>query len=71
MTGNHEKDAKAFIQKIREMNSHMNIAATLPMILDKDIEEIVDRVYKEAHTYPTPVIWSKEELRKLILKMRG
>ncbi len=71
VTGNQEENAKAFIRKLREMNQHMHIAEHLPMILEEDIPEIANRVAEEAHAYPTPVIWSKKELKKLILTIKG
>ncbi len=66
-----EKSAKEFICRIRKMNNHMQIPKNLPQIQESDIPEIVQRVTKEVHVYPTPVIWGKEELRELILEIRG
>ncbi|WP_139355783.1 iron-containing alcohol dehydrogenase [Clostridium felsineum] len=71
ITGGTEKEkAQNFILKIREINKHMEIPESLNVVKKKDIPEIISRAIKEANpAYPVPVIWDKEDFKKVIERL--
>lgn len=70
--GADNKDkALKFISWIEDMKIKMNIPKGIDCIKDEDIETIVDWAEKEANPlYPVPVIWNKNDFRKLIDELR-
>lgn len=70
--GTDEKDkALKFISWIEETNSKMNIPKGFDCIKDSDIEQIITWADKEANPlYPVPVLWNRNDFRKLINSIR-
>ena len=70
--GNSEADkAEAFIRWIEDLKKEMQIPAGVNMIRDEDVEQIITWALKEANPlYPVPVVWGREDLRKLIRTLR-
>lgn len=63
--------AQAFIRWIEDMKEEMQIPAGVNMIRDEDVEQIITWALKEANPlYPVPVIWGRDDLRKLIRTLR-
>lgn len=61
-----EAAAKAFIKKIRTMNSSMNIPDKLKGIQKEDIPQLATYAEKEANPlYPVPKLMTRKELEKL------
>lgn len=61
-----EQKAKQFIQAVKDMNRRMNIPEKLEGIKEKDIPVLVGRAYAEANPlYPVPVIFSKEDFKRI------
>lgn len=71
MTDETEKDlALNFISRIEEMNRQMNIPDHFDCIQEEDIDQMIEWAMAEANPlYPVPVIWTKEEFRRLIRKI--
>ena len=64
--------AEGFIAWIESLKREMNIPVGADMILDKDIEQMITWAMKEANPlYPVPVIWGREDFRKLIATLRA
>ena len=64
--------AENFIRWIEEMKKEMEIPAGADMILDKDVEQIITWAMAEANPlYPVPVIWGREDFRRLIAGLRA
>ena len=58
--------ARAFIEKLKQMNANMNIPTTLKGIKKEDIPMMAEHADKEGNPlYPVPVLWNKEELEKV------
>ena len=69
-TNNKEK-ALNFISWIEEMKDKMNIPKGFDCIKDEDIEQIITWADAEANPlYPVPVIWNRNDFRKLIESIR-
>ena len=70
---NDEQKAKAFIQKIKDMNKQMNIPEKFEgVIKEEDIPVMVERAYKEAcPLYPVPKFMSKKELADTYKSLMG
>lgn len=63
--------AAGFISWIEHTNAKMGLPSTFDMIEDKDIDQMIAWAMKEANPlYPVPVVWSKEDFRKLIESIR-
>ena len=63
--------AQNFIAWIEDMKKEMHIPDGIDCILDEDVEQIIDWAMAEANPlYPTPVIWEREDFRKLIDTLR-
>ena len=59
------ESAKAFIEKIKEMNREMNIPEKLSGIKEEDIPILAEIADKEANPlYPVPKLMDKYELRQ-------
>ena len=65
-TGTDAEKAETFIQWIEAMNAHMGLPAGFSMIRDEDIPQMCQWAMAEANpVYPVPVVWGKEQFRKL------
>jgi alcohol dehydrogenase class IV len=63
--------AEGFIRWIEETNAKMGLPDGFDMIQDKDIEQMITWARKEANPlYPVPVVWSRDDFRTLIAKIR-
>ena len=63
--------AEGFIRWIEETNAKMGLPNSFDVIRDEDIEQMITWARKEANPlYPVPVVWSREDLRKLIEMIR-
>ena len=63
--------AEGFIAWIEEMKRETDIPAGADMIQDKDIEQIITWALAEANPlYPVPVVWGREDFRRLIAGLR-
>ena len=70
--GTPAEKAERFIAWIEDMKVKMNIPAGVDVIEDKDVEQIITWALKEANPlYPVPVIWGREDMRKLIATVRN
>lgn len=68
----HEQKANKFIDEIKRMNSKMDIPKTVKGINKKDIPFMVKRALQEANPlYPVPKILYKEDMNKLIHKIKA
>ena len=68
---NEERKALAFIDWIEELQREMGIPSGFDCIRDEDIPQIVAWADAEANPlYPVPVVWSKKELRRLVISIR-
>ena len=72
MSGNTpEEKAEAFISWIEQLKKDMDIPVGIDVIRDEDIEKIIDWADAEANPlYPVPVIWQRDDFRKLINNLR-
>ncbi len=70
--GNSEAEkAEAFIRWIEDIKKEMQIPVGVNMIKDEDVEQIITWALKEANPlYPVPVIWGRDDLRRLIHTLR-
>jgi alcohol dehydrogenase class IV len=68
ISGNSDEEkAEAFIRWIEETNIRMGLPAKFSVVKDKDIDQMIKWASKEANPlYPVPVIWGREDFRKLI-----
>ncbi len=70
--GSVSDKAKAFIQKIKDMNAYMNIPTSIDKIQEEDIPLMTDRAFAEANPlYPVPVIMSKKDFADMYRKIKG
>ena len=64
--------ANAFIGWIEEANARMGLPSKFDVIRDADIEQMITWADQEANPlYPVPVIWGKEDFRRLIDTVRA
>lgn len=64
--------AEGFIAWIEDMKRRMDIPVGADMIQDKDIEQMITWALAEANPlYPVPVIWGREDFRRLIASLRA
>lgn len=64
--------ATKLIEEVERLNNKFNIPATLPVINEQDIDELASYADKEANPlYPVPVLWDRQKLRKIFLKIKG
>ncbi len=60
--------AQAFIEWIQQMNDQMQIPRTIDDIQTADIDQMVTYAEAEGNPlYPVPVLWDKEELKKIYI----
>ncbi len=68
----YEDGAKLFIEKIEDMNKHMNIPNKIDEIETKDIEILAKTAEKEANPlYPVPKLLTKIELETLYFEIKN
>ena len=64
--------AEGFLSWIEDMKRELEIPAGADMIRDEDVEQIITWALAEANPlYPVPVIWGREDLRRLIAGLRA
>ena len=67
-----EQKANKFIDEIKRMNSQMDIPKTVAGINNEDIPFMVKRALQEANPlYPVPKIFYKEDINKIIHKIKA
>lgn len=67
-----ERGAKAFINKVRELNCALGIPETLPEINEGDIQELARYAEREANPlYPVPTLWNSDRLAQIYRKIIG
>ena len=63
--------ANAFICWIEQTNAKMGLPCKFDMVQDQDIDQMITWAGKEANPlYPVPVVWGREDFRKLIASIR-
>ena len=68
----YEVGAKAFIEKIEEMNKLMNIGTQIEQIDEKDIPNLAQTAEHEANPlYPVPVLFTAEQLEKIYYEVKN
>ena len=68
---NDAEKATAFIRWIEETNAKMGLPDGFDMVQEKDIEQMISWAKKEANPlYPVPVVWGREDFRRLIDEIR-
>ena len=68
---NASEKANAFIDWIEQTNEKMGIPSKLDMIQEKDIDQMITWAKKEAlPLFPVPVIWTREDFRRVIDAVR-
>ena len=68
---NEAEKANAFIRWIEETNARMGLPDKFDMIREEDIDQMITWAKKEANPlYPVPVVWSREDFRRLIESVR-
>ena len=64
--------AENFIAWIEEMKREMEIPVGADMIQDKDVEQMITWALAEANPlYPVPVVWGRDDFRRLIASLRA
>ncbi len=70
--GTPEEKAELFIRWIEQLKKEMDIPTGVDVIRDEDVEQIITWALKEANPlYPVPVIWDREDMRRLIAAIRA
>lgn len=65
-----EQKADAFVQYLFDLNRKLDIPERLTAFPESGIEDIITGAFAEAHgTYPVPKYYTKDEARKLLLKV--
>ena len=68
---NDAEKAEKFIRWIEETNAKMGLPNGFDMIRDEDIEQMISWAKREANPlYPVPVVWGREDFRRLIETVR-
>lgn len=63
--------AEGFLRWMEQTNAAMGIPKGFDMIRDEDIDQMITWAKKEANPlYPVPVVWGREELRRVIESIR-
>ena len=63
--------AEGFLRWIEQTNAAMGIPKGFDMIRDEDIDQMITWAKKEANPlYPVPVVWGREDLRRVIESIR-
>lgn len=73
LSGQTETDkAQAFIQKIRDLRSAINLPAGIPDIQEADIADLAAGAEKEGNPiYPTPVTWQQADFEIILRKVKA
>lgn len=67
-----EQGAKIIIEKIEDMNKHMNIPTTLDDIRVEDIPSLARTAEREANPlYPVPVLYTAKQLEGIYREVKG
>ena len=67
VAADNEEKALRFIEWIEDLKKQMNLPAGIENIQTKDYDQIIKWASAEANPlYPVPVIWGKEDFRKLL-----
>ena len=62
-----EGKANAFVAKIKELNTQMDIPEKVEELQEKDIPELTKRILKESNPfYPVPVILGKKDMKSIL-----
>lgn len=62
--------ATAFIERIEQMNTSMNIPTKMPQVRERDIPMLAKRILKEAHPdYPVPRFMTNEQCQQMLAAM--
>ncbi len=68
--GSDRELAEAFIQRIRQMNRNMEIPEKFLQIQEEDFEQMAAWAVKEANPlYPVPVIYDREDVKRILRKI--
>ena len=68
---NRAEKANNFIRWIEETNAKMGLPDGFDVIRDEDIDQMITWARKEANPlYPVPVVWSREDVRRVIERIR-
>ena len=68
---NRAEKANNFIRWIEETNARMGLPDGFDCIRDEDIDQMITWALKEANPlYPVPVVWSREDVRRVIRRIR-
>ena len=68
---NRAEKANNFIRWIEETNAKMGLPDGFDVIRDEDIDQMITWARKEANPlYPVPVVWSREDVRRVIQRIR-
>ena len=68
---NEAEKANAFIRWIEETNAKMGLPDGFDVVQEKDIEQMITWAKKESNPlYPVPVVWGREDFRRLITAIR-
>lgn len=72
ISGENEAElAGGFLRWIEDTNARMGLPDGFDMIQDADIEQMITWAKKEANPlYPVPVVWGREDLRRVIESIR-
>ena len=63
--------AEGFLRWMEQTNAAMGIPKGFDMIRDEDIDQMITWAKKEANPlYPVPVVWGREDLRRVIESIR-
>jgi alcohol dehydrogenase class IV len=64
--------SREFIEWIKNANKEMNIPTCIEQIKEEDIDELINKALKEGNPlYPVPVLFGKQEMKELYLKIKG
>lgn len=70
--GSNAEKAEALLRWMEQANRKMGLPEKFDMIREEDIDQMITWARKEAHPlYPVPVIWTREDFRKLIQSIRS
>ena len=69
---NEAEKALAFIRWIEQTNAKMGLPEKFDIIQEKDIDQMITWASKEANPlYPVPVVWSRNDFRRVIQSVRN
>ncbi|MBQ9059905.1 MAG: iron-containing alcohol dehydrogenase [Firmicutes bacterium] len=69
-TGSDQALAEAFIARIRQMNREMGIPEGFEQIREEDLDQMAEWATKEANPlYPVPVIYHRDDVKRILRKV--